>query len=122
MKKIEILTLSLALGGMFFLAGCVSVQWRQAVEVEPPVQIVEVEPPVQIVDVEPPVQIIEVEVIEELVMTHTVVRGESLWSIAALEHVYGDTKMWRLIFEANRDILDHPDALMPGQVLVIPRK
>ncbi|MCD5401386.1 LysM peptidoglycan-binding domain-containing protein, partial [candidate division NPL-UPA2 bacterium] len=60
--------------------------------------------------------------IEELAITHTVVKGETLWDIAGYEHIYGDPLMWRVIFEANRDILDHPDALRPGQVLVIPRK
>lgn len=108
MKKIEMLTLSLALGGTFFLAGCVSVQLRRAVEVE---EIIEV-----------PVVVEPVEVIEPLVITHTVVRGETLWEIAGYGHIFGDPKMWRVIFEANRHILAHPDALMPGQVLVIPRK
>ena len=74
MKKIEMLTLSLALGGTFFLAGCVSVQLRRAVEVE---EIIEV--PVVVEEIiEVPVVVEPVEVIEPLVITHTVVRGETL--------------------------------------------
>lgn len=126
MKKIEMLTLSLALGGMLFLTGCVSVQLRRAVEVEEIMEMPVMEEPVEVIEVEEivevPVVVEPVEVIEELAITHTVVRGETLWEIAGYEHIYGDPTQWRLIFEANRDILDHPDALRPGQVLIIPRK
>lgn len=52
-------------------------------------------------------------------LTHIVTKGESLWSIADLE--YGDALQWRRIYEANMDILDSPDALKLGQVLIIPQ-
>ena len=33
---------------------------------------------------------------------------------------YGNANRWRAIFEANRDQLDDPDLIKPGQVLRIP--
>ena len=59
---------------------------------------------------------------QELVTTHTVVKGETLWEIAGYPHIYGDPSKWRRIYEANKDILENPDSLKPGQVLIIPRK
>lgn len=50
--------------------------------------------------------------------TRTVVRGDSLSKIA--KEVYGKASLWPRIFEANRDILDDPDKIYPGQVLKIP--
>jgi hypothetical protein len=50
--------------------------------------------------------------------THTVVRGNTLWDLAAA--VYGDPFRWPRIFEANRDRVQDPDLIFPGQVLRIP--
>ena len=50
--------------------------------------------------------------------TYTVESGDSLWAIA--ERHYGDGNQWPRIFEANRDQLDNPDLIQPGQVLRIP--
>ena len=50
--------------------------------------------------------------------TYTVVKGDSLSKIAKRE--YGNANRWRAIFEANRDQLDDPDLIKPGQVLKIP--
>lgn len=50
--------------------------------------------------------------------TYTVVKGDSLSKIAKRE--YGSANRWRAIFEANRDQLDDPDLIKPGQVLKIP--
>ncbi|KAF1712356.1 peptidoglycan-binding protein LysM [Pseudoxanthomonas kalamensis DSM 18571] len=50
--------------------------------------------------------------------TYTVERGDSLSKIAK-EH-YGRSSAWRDIFEANRDVLDDPDRIFPGQVLKLP--
>lgn len=52
------------------------------------------------------------------VQTHTVVSGDTLSKIA--QKVYGDANRWRDLFEANRDQLDNPDLIKPGQVLKIP--
>lgn len=50
--------------------------------------------------------------------TYTVVSGDSLSKIA--KHVYGNANRWRDIFNANRDQLDNPDLIQPGQVLKLP--
>jgi len=50
--------------------------------------------------------------------THTVEKGDTLSHIA--KHYYGRASKWKAIFDANRDILDDPDRIQPGQVLQIP--
>lgn len=50
--------------------------------------------------------------------THTVVPGESLSKIA--KRYYGKASKWKAIYDANRDQLDNPDLIHPGQVLKIP--
>ena len=52
--------------------------------------------------------------------TYTVEKGDSLSKIAK-QHL-GDANAWNRIFEANRDILDDPDKIQPGQVLKLPAK
>lgn len=51
--------------------------------------------------------------------TYTVVAGDSLSKIA--KRVYGDANQWRRIFEANRDQIENPDLIRPGQKLKIPQ-
>lgn len=50
--------------------------------------------------------------------TYTVVAGDSLSKIS--KHFYGDANQWRRIFEANRDQIQNPDLIHPGQKLRIP--
>lgn len=50
--------------------------------------------------------------------TYTVESGDTLWKIA--EQHYGNGAKYMVIFEANRDLLDNPDRIFPGQVLKIP--
>lgn len=50
--------------------------------------------------------------------TYTVQPGDSLWKIA--EAHYGSGNRYHAIFDANRDILDNPDLIKPGQVLKLP--
>jgi len=50
--------------------------------------------------------------------TYTVMRRDTLSKIAVLE--YGDAKQWRKIYEANKDLIEDPDLIFPGQVLRIP--
>lgn len=50
--------------------------------------------------------------------TYVVVKGDSLSKIAKRE--YGDAQQWRRIYEANRDIIDDPDLIHPGQTLRLP--
>lgn len=49
---------------------------------------------------------------------HTVAQGESLSKIA--KFWYGDLMKYPLIFDANRDVLDNPNVVTPGQSLRIP--
>jgi len=50
--------------------------------------------------------------------TYTVVSGDTLWKIA--ERMYGNGSQYMKIYEANTNILEHPDRIFPGQKLVIP--
>jgi nucleoid-associated protein YgaU len=47
-------------------------------------------------------------------------KGDSLSKIAKQE--LGDANAWKKIFDANRDVLDDPDKIFPGQVLKLPPK
>jgi len=49
---------------------------------------------------------------------YTVVSGDTLWRIA--ERQYGNGSHYMKIFEANTDVLEHPDHIQPGQKLRIP--
>lgn len=49
---------------------------------------------------------------------YTVEAGDSLSRIA--KRHYGKSSKWRAIFEANRDQIDDPDLIHPGQVLRLP--
>ena len=50
---------------------------------------------------------------------YTVNSGDTLSSIA--EEFYGDPDRSRTIFQANRNVLDDPDEMLPGQELRIPQ-
>ena len=50
--------------------------------------------------------------------TYTVKKGDSLSKIA--KEIYGNANEWRKIFEANRDQIEDPDMIQPGQKLKIP--
>ena len=54
------------------------------------------------------------------VQTHTVEKGDTLSAIA--KQFYGKASQWNAIYEANRDQLDDPDKIFPGQVLKIPAR
>jgi uncharacterized protein YidB (DUF937 family) len=49
---------------------------------------------------------------------YTVASGDNLSKIA--KRFYGDANQWRRIFDANRDQLENPDLIHPGQKLKIP--
>jgi len=59
---------------------------------------------------------------EEVVggQTYTIDKGDTLSKIAK-EH-YGNANAWKQIFEANRDVIDDPDRIFPGQVIKLPPK
>jgi nucleoid-associated protein YgaU len=50
--------------------------------------------------------------------TYTVQSGDSLSKIS--KEFYGNASQYMRIFEANRDQLDNPNQIQPGQRLVIP--
>ena len=50
--------------------------------------------------------------------TYTVQPGDSLSKIS--QHFYGNPREYQKIFDANRDQLENPDQIQPGQRLVIP--
>jgi Uncharacterized protein containing LysM domain len=50
--------------------------------------------------------------------TYTVQAGDTLSHIA--QRHYGKASRWHAVFEANRDQLDDPDLIRPGQVLKLP--
>jgi nucleoid-associated protein YgaU len=50
--------------------------------------------------------------------TYVVVEGDSLSRIAKRE--YGDANKWRTIYEANKDLINDPDLIYPGQELKVP--
>lgn len=52
--------------------------------------------------------------------TYTVQRGDTLSQIA--KQFYGKASEWNAIYAANRDQLDNPDRIQPGQVLNIPAR
>ncbi len=49
-----------------------------------------------------------------------VVRGDSLWKISGKTAVYGDSFQWPLLWRANREFIQSPDLIEPGQVLRVP--
>ncbi len=58
------------------------------------------------------------EAITPEVQTYTIEKGDTLSKIAK-EH-YGAASAWKQIFEANRDVLDDPDRIFPGQIIKLP--
>jgi hypothetical protein len=54
--------------------------------------------------------------------SYTVERGDSLSGISDKPKIYGDWKLWPLLYDANRGTIGHdPDLIKPGQNLGIPR-
>ena len=49
---------------------------------------------------------------------YTVQKGDTLQKIS--RKLYGTTKKWNRIYEANRDALSSPDKIYPGQVIRVP--
>ena len=52
--------------------------------------------------------------------TYVVKSGDSLSKIAG--ELLGDVMRWPEIYEANKDQIENPDLIHPGQKLIIPRK
>lgn len=50
---------------------------------------------------------------------YVIVSGDNLSKIA--KHFYGNPNLYTKIFEANREVIKHPDKIFPGQKIRIPR-
>lgn len=50
--------------------------------------------------------------------THTVVKDDTLWDLA--QRYYSNPFEWRVIWEANRDVVEDPNWIYPAEVVVIP--
>ncbi len=50
---------------------------------------------------------------------YEIVSGDTLGAIA--KRFYGKSSAYMKIFEANKDIIEHPDRIYPGQKILIPR-
>ncbi|MGB1778398.1 MAG: LysM peptidoglycan-binding domain-containing protein [Longimicrobiales bacterium] len=55
---------------------------------------------------------------QEPVGTHTVVKEDTLWDLA--QRYYSNPFEWRVIWNANRGVVDDPNWIYPAEVLVIP--
>lgn len=63
--------------------------------------------------------------------TYTVVKGDCLWKIAGMKNIYGNSRLWPAIWDANKSgvvsapprvakTIPNPNLIYPGQVLKIP--
>lgn len=59
--------------------------------------------------------------LRELPRSYTVKEGDFLIKIASMGRVYGDESAWKRLYRANRDKINDPNLIYPGQVLLIPR-
>ena len=79
--------------------------------------------------VDPPQRVVQEEPAEEAELPRYYIvrlipeRRDSFWRIAEYDFVYGNPFMWKVLYEANRDVIqdpDNPDLIQPGQRFVIP--
>lgn len=57
---------------------------------------------------------------EQDVQFYVIVKGDNLSKIA--KHFYGDPNKYPLIFEANREVIQDPNLIFPGQKIRIPKQ
>jgi nucleoid-associated protein YgaU len=50
--------------------------------------------------------------------TYTIEKGDTLSAIA--KRFYGKSKYWHQVYEANRDTIEDPDRIFPGQTIKLP--
>lgn len=61
----------------------------------------------------------EEEVEEPAFTFYTIQSGDSLSKIA--RQYYGDAMKWPTLFEANREVIENPDLIYPGQQIRVPK-
>jgi nucleoid-associated protein YgaU len=54
-----------------------------------------------------------------VVQKYTVKSGDTLWAISNQVGIYSDSFQWPEIFKTDRDQIQDPDEITPGQVLTI---
>ena len=52
--------------------------------------------------------------------SRVIAKGDSLWALSRL--AYGDGARYAVIFKANRDKIQNPNLIYPGQTFVLPKK
>lgn len=52
---------------------------------------------------------------------YVVQKGDTLSEISEQDQIYGDWKLWPLIYDANRSQIKHPDEIYPKQRFTVPR-
>ena len=113
-RLLGVLVVIFVLAGFLF-SGCAKKPAETAaVKEEPVVQLEEGESVLVVVE----------EVVEEEVSfsdLYTVRKGECLWWIAQYKDLYDDPFQWPIIYDANRNQIEDPDLIYPGQILSIPR-
>jgi nucleoid-associated protein YgaU len=53
--------------------------------------------------------------------SYTVISGDTLWGISAMDSIYGNPYQWPLIYKANRSQIQDADLIFPGQTFSIQR-
>lgn len=101
---------------VFFIGSCGDKEKKGPAQEENAVQEVIV-PDTTNVEPEP----VQEEVVEEIVPQERIIvvqEGEWIFDIARRE--YGSVYDWRKIVDANKNIIENPNMIYPGQKLVIP--
>jgi len=69
---------------------------------------------------------------EVIANTYTVVKGDCLWKISGKKEIYGNPRLWPVLWDANKDgivsaptavpkTIRNPNLIYPGQVLRVPQ-
>ncbi len=118
-RGILLISILVSVGLVFFISGCCAK--KQGVTSTPvPEETIVAE---EVIVLEEGKSVL-VEALEEkapLTGNHVVKSGECLWWIAEYEDIYNDPFMWPLIYNTNKDRINNPDLIYPGQILDIPR-
>ena len=111
-RLLGVLVIIFVLAGFLF-SGCAKKPAETAaVKEEPVVQV-------QLEEGESVVIVVEEEV--SFADRYTVRKGECLWWIAQYKDIYDDPFQWSIIYDANRNQIEDPDLIYPGQIFSIPR-